>query len=61
MLIPVTFQCGSCWQANETTVDPSQGSRQRYVEDCQVCCRPMVLSVTIEGGDAFVEVVPESD
>jgi len=30
---------------NETSVDESAGSKQSYVEDCQVCCRPNVLKV----------------
>jgi hypothetical protein len=40
------FQCASCGEWNETTIDTSAGSRQRYVEDCQVCCKPNVLLVT---------------
>jgi hypothetical protein len=26
-------------------VDTSAGSRQSYVEDCQVCCKPNVLRI----------------
>jgi len=37
------FQCAGCGEWNETTVDESAGSRQSYVEDCQVCCKPNVL------------------
>ena len=29
----------------ETLVDKSGGSKQQYVEDCQVCCQPNVLTV----------------
>ena len=36
--------CG-CGEWNETVVDPSEGSNQNYVEDCQVCCKPNVLRV----------------
>jgi len=39
------FQCASCGEWNETSVDESAGGKQSYVEDCQVCCRPNVLSV----------------
>lgn len=39
------FQCAGCGEDNATTVDPSAGRRQQYVEDCQVCCKPNVLSV----------------
>ncbi|HEY0760188.1 MAG TPA: CPXCG motif-containing cysteine-rich protein [Acidisarcina sp.] len=39
------FQCAGCGEWNETVVDESAGHRQSYVEDCQVCCKPNVLSV----------------
>ena len=39
------FQCAGCFEWVETTVDESGGSRQQYVEDCQVCCQPNVLTV----------------
>jgi hypothetical protein len=42
------FQCASCGEWNETVVDPSAGSRQSYVEDCQVCCKPNVLRIEYE-------------
>jgi hypothetical protein len=39
------FQCAACGEWNTTSVDESAGSRQNYVEDCQVCCKPNVLRV----------------
>jgi hypothetical protein len=60
MLIPATFTCPHCWQVNETSVDPSGGAVQTYVEDCPVCCRPLVLRVRVAGGKASVEAEPES-
>jgi Cysteine-rich CPXCG len=30
------YACAGCGEWNETSVDESTGSRQRYVEDCQV-------------------------
>jgi hypothetical protein len=39
------YQCAGCGEWNECEVDPSAGRRQQYVEDCQVCCKPNVLSV----------------
>jgi hypothetical protein len=39
------FQCAGCGEWIETTVDESAGSKQQYVEDCQVCCQPNVLTV----------------
>jgi Cysteine-rich CPXCG len=37
-------------RVNETTVDESAGNRQRYIEDCQVCCKPNVLRVSRDRG-----------
>ena len=31
-------------------MDESAGSRQRYVEDCQVCCKPNVLRISWDAG-----------
>jgi hypothetical protein len=42
-----TYACASCGELNETLVDPSGGARQRYTEDCQICCRPNLLTVTL--------------
>jgi len=39
------FQCAGCGEWNETAVDENAGSRQTYIEDCQVCCKPNVLRV----------------
>jgi len=43
------FQCAGCGAWNETTVDESAGSKQSYVEDCQVCCKPNLLKVWWDG------------
>jgi hypothetical protein len=39
------FQCAGCGEWIEAVVDASAGSKQEYVEDCQVCCKPNVLTV----------------
>ena len=39
------FQCAGCGGWNEIVVDVSAGNRQDYVEDCQVCCKPNLLTV----------------
>ncbi len=39
------FQCAGCGEWNETQVDSSAGTRQSYVEDCQICCKPNVLRI----------------
>jgi hypothetical protein len=49
------YQCAGCGEWNETQVDDSAGRRQSYVEDCQVCCRPNVLSISYDAdSEAFL-------
>lgn len=43
-----SFICKYCGVENFAVVDPSQGETQQYVEDCQTCCRPNVLTVTYD-------------
>lgn len=44
--------CPYCGEPLEFALDPSAGD-QAYVEDCQVCCRPILLSVAFDAeGDA---------
>lgn len=43
------FQCAGCFEWVETMVDESGGGKQVYVEDCQVCCQPNVLTVRWDG------------
>lgn len=39
------YTCTWCGEVNNTFVDPSQGQKQDYIEDCQVCCKPNKLTV----------------
>lgn len=60
-LIPVRIQCPYCWELLDTSVDPSVREAE-YVEDCQVCCQPIVFEVVVD--DDLVPVVtvrPEND
>lgn len=45
---PQSFICAYCGETNHTFVDPSQGKTQKYIEDCQVCCRPNELRVSYD-------------
>jgi len=58
---PVEIQCPYCGESIEIVVDCSVES-QSYIEDCQVCCRPMNLVVTVdEEGIPFVQTSQEDD
>ncbi len=42
------YTCAFCGEVNTTFVDLSAGLSQTYIEDCQVCCRPNQLYITVD-------------
>ena len=44
------FQCPHCWEEISMLLDTSV-QRQRYIEDCEICCNPMELTVRFESGE----------
>lgn len=48
MLEEVDLHCPYCGEAFTALVDCSAGD-QHYVEDCQVCCRPIEIRVHLDG------------
>jgi len=42
------FVCPHCWQRISVVLDTSE-THQVYVEDCEVCCKPIELEYTITG------------
>lgn len=62
MLVPHTLPCPYCGEYFETSIDLS-GGEQQYVEDCQVCCRPIVVRVQLhpDGTLRAVETFREND
>jgi hypothetical protein len=47
---PLDVTCPHCWETVTLFVDLSISS-QSYVEDCSVCCRPMLISFTTKRGE----------
>jgi hypothetical protein len=59
MLIEASYPCSSCGEEIVVMVDPS-GGEQTYVEDCPVCCRPVVLRVELtDAGEASLHAEAE--
>ncbi len=54
-----SIECPYCGEAISVLVDGSV-PQQNYIEDCHVCCRPIVLAVDIDF-DGTVEVVARSE
>jgi len=46
MIEEVTIHCPYCGESFTTIADGSAGD-QAYIEDCQVCCRPIECRLTV--------------
>ena len=61
MLTPAAISCPYCGESIEILLDASAGD-QRYIEDCQVCCRPITLNVQVDAdGDVQVHAAGENE
>lgn len=55
------IDCPYCGESIELLIDASAGD-QDYIEDCQVCCQPINISVRIdEDGEASVTARSDSE
>ena len=55
------IECPYCGETIEVLIDCSV-AEQSYIEDCQVCCRPINFAVTVGyDGDLVVHVSHENE
>jgi hypothetical protein len=48
----VSVSCPYCGESFETLVDVSAGAAS-YVEDCQICCQPIEMSLAVDDSGEF--------
>ena len=61
MLTSFDISCPYCGEPLEILFDASAGD-QHYIEDCQVCCRPITLSIQVDvDGEPQVTATSEND
>lgn len=55
------LRCPHCAEIIHTEPDPGGGDEQSYIEDCSVCCRPILFRVSFdhERGEFHVEASAE--
>ena len=46
MTEPLPLSCPYCGEDVELDIDHSAGSRQAFVQDCPVCCRPWEVEIS---------------
>lgn len=54
------FGCPYCGERISMLIDHS-AMDQDYIEDCEVCCRPIALSVRVEDDDSVRVVARRGD
>ncbi|HKE44776.1 MAG TPA: CPXCG motif-containing cysteine-rich protein [Steroidobacteraceae bacterium] len=45
-----TIQCPHCGEEIQVVIDATE-AEQSYIEDCSVCCRPIMLTITAADGE----------
>ena len=56
-----SIACPYCGETIQVMIDCSSGE-QEYIEDCQVCCRPIIFQVTYgEDNSIHVKVRHENE
>lgn len=45
------FQCPYCFEEISMLLDPSLDGSQSYIEDCEVCCRPIQIMYEAQDGE----------
>jgi hypothetical protein len=60
-LLEIDVACPYCGEMIEVLIDP-QEMGQTYIEDCQVCCKPIIFDITEDAsGDVAVSVQSEDE
>jgi len=60
-LIERSIGCPYCAQVIEVLIDNSI-PQQNYIEDCQVCCRPIIFDVAVDqDGHVMLSVSDENE
>jgi hypothetical protein len=55
-----SYHCPSCGEQIVVPVDVHPGQQNEYVEDCPVCCSPVVLRVSAEE-DGSISIAAEAE
>ncbi|MEQ3692509.1 MAG: CPXCG motif-containing cysteine-rich protein [Thalassolituus sp.] len=60
-LLERDIYCPYCGELQTVLIDTSE-EEQTYIEDCQVCCRPIDFIISVDNqGDVVVEVRHENE
>jgi hypothetical protein len=60
LLLTHNLNCPYCGETIQLVVDCSS-TPQEYIEDCQVCCRPINVYINIENENVQIHVTNENE
>ena len=60
MLETEQYDCPYCGELAEAVLDLSAGD-QTYIEDCPLCCRPIVFTLQTDGHEWMLDVHSENE
>ena len=60
MLASERYQCPYCGEPAEALLDLSE-AEQQYIEDCPVCCRPILFLLLTDGETWHLQLRREDD
>lgn len=56
-----SISCPYCGESIVVLIDP-EDLDQEYIEDCQVCCRPISFNISMQGnGELVIHVSAENE
>lgn len=56
-----TTTCPHCGEPIDSFVDAGGGEIQRYIEDCSVCCRPILFTAWYDSDDNEFRIEASAD
>jgi len=60
-LLETSISCPYCGESLSVTIETMDES-QEYIEDCQVCCRPITFDITVNfDGSSSISVRAENE
>jgi hypothetical protein len=45
------FNCPYCGEALQIPIDLTGGSKQFFISDCEVCCKPIHIHLSLQGSE----------
>lgn len=49
--VDYSFSCPHCGEELTLRLDASGGRKQKFIQDCEICCRPIQIEVHFAEGD----------